>query len=331
MSVDSKGCTGRRGAAGTAAGLRGVLRTIGRVALIVLAVGVVPVRADIGLQPASARADTEVSGIVYDGSLGTGAPIADAEIDYTSHNADGAFPDQSGTVHTAADGGYRFAVPLAANDYIDVTISAPGYATWQSYVGAAQIVGAPSVDFALAPTGGVIEVDPPSMDVTCSGSFDVTITNVAPPGETLVILQIDFGFDYGEGVYGREFTWDLSAIQFPVRLASGEHIAFPLSFFPGGEFPSRLFVSVISGARDGNGFATYYGDNRDCDVCPGDCDGDGVVTIDELVRGVAITLQQPFGGNSCPALDVDHSHYVTIDELVAAVSRALNGCGPPRE
>jgi hypothetical protein len=59
--------------------------------------------------------------------------------------------------------------------------------------------------------------------------------------------------------------------------------------------------------------------------CAGDCDGNGAVTIDELVRGVGIAL----GGGSvdpCPAMDRGADGAVTIDDLVAAVDAALSGC-----
>lgn len=60
-------------------------------------------------------------------------------------------------------------------------------------------------------------------------------------------------------------------------------------------------------------------------ACVGDCNEDGEITIDELVRGVAIAL-----GNSrldsCPAFDVGGDGTVTVDELVRAVNGALGGC-----
>ena len=59
--------------------------------------------------------------------------------------------------------------------------------------------------------------------------------------------------------------------------------------------------------------------------CPGDCDGSGTVTIDELVRGVRIALGKQSYVN-CLALDADHNGQVTVDELTAAVDTALNGC-----
>ena len=60
--------------------------------------------------------------------------------------------------------------------------------------------------------------------------------------------------------------------------------------------------------------------------CVGDCDMNGEVTVDELVRGVSIAL-----GNlplsRCFSVDSNGNHNVTVDELVAAVNDALNGCG----
>lgn len=62
--------------------------------------------------------------------------------------------------------------------------------------------------------------------------------------------------------------------------------------------------------------------------CVGDCDGNRVVAINELIRGVSIALtQQP--ASSCPAFDSDLSDTVTINELVQGVGAALRGCFPP--
>lgn len=59
--------------------------------------------------------------------------------------------------------------------------------------------------------------------------------------------------------------------------------------------------------------------------CPGDCDGDGSVTVDELLRGVNIALgQAPIG--ECPAFDADGDGEVRVDDLVAAITAALQGC-----
>lgn len=58
--------------------------------------------------------------------------------------------------------------------------------------------------------------------------------------------------------------------------------------------------------------------------CVGDCNRDGRVTVDELVRGVNLALGAPTA--ECPTFDRNADGLVTIDELVGAVNSALNGC-----
>ena len=60
--------------------------------------------------------------------------------------------------------------------------------------------------------------------------------------------------------------------------------------------------------------------------CLGDCNGDGTVTIDELVLDVSIALGES-DDSDCLVTDRDGSGTVTIDELIAAVNVALQGCG----
>ena len=60
-------------------------------------------------------------------------------------------------------------------------------------------------------------------------------------------------------------------------------------------------------------------------ACTGDCDGDGAVTINELISGVRIALgQSPIG--DCPEFDSNGNDMVDINELVAGVGNAQNGC-----
>jgi pimeloyl-ACP methyl ester carboxylesterase len=59
--------------------------------------------------------------------------------------------------------------------------------------------------------------------------------------------------------------------------------------------------------------------------CPGDCGGDGQVTIDELVTMVNIALgSRPVA--DCSAGDTSGDGEITIDEIIQAVNRALSGC-----
>lgn len=59
--------------------------------------------------------------------------------------------------------------------------------------------------------------------------------------------------------------------------------------------------------------------------CPGDCNHNNVVTIDELVRAVTLALRDT-PPEECPSLDSDLDGTVRVHELVEAVRRALTGC-----
>lgn len=61
--------------------------------------------------------------------------------------------------------------------------------------------------------------------------------------------------------------------------------------------------------------------------CPGDCDGDGSVAINELITAVSIALgAQPL--DACISLDLNGDGAIAINELIAGVNNALNGCTP---
>ena len=62
-------------------------------------------------------------------------------------------------------------------------------------------------------------------------------------------------------------------------------------------------------------------------TCAGDCNGDALVSIDDLLQAVSVA----FGDaprNSCASVDADGNGAVSINELLAAVQHALDGCSP---
>ncbi len=63
-------------------------------------------------------------------------------------------------------------------------------------------------------------------------------------------------------------------------------------------------------------------------LCPGDCDHDREVFVDELLRGVRIALGEA-SVDLCLAADADGDATVTIAELMQAVTPALRGCPDP--
>ncbi|MDX2170233.1 MAG: hypothetical protein SF182_24390 [Deltaproteobacteria bacterium] len=63
-------------------------------------------------------------------------------------------------------------------------------------------------------------------------------------------------------------------------------------------------------------------------ACTGDCNGDGEVTIEELMKGVNIDLgAAPMA--ECPVWDAAGDGAVTVDELLAGVKAAIDGCPAP--
>jgi len=106
--------------------------------------------------------------------------------------------------------------------------------------------------------------------------------------------------------------------------------------------------ATVSAARDDAAFVVAWSDcgtNPDnCDIfaqryalapgedCSGDCNSDGIVTVDELVGAVNLALNDPpdyqdtCATSACPFIDTDLDCKVSITELIAAVNQALNGC-----
>jgi len=60
-------------------------------------------------------------------------------------------------------------------------------------------------------------------------------------------------------------------------------------------------------------------------TCPGDCNGNGTTTIDELLTGVRIALGD-VSVDVCSAMDERHDGHVDVADLVAAVQTTLAGC-----
>ena len=96
---------------------------------------------------------------------------------------------------------------------------------------------------------------------------------------------------------------------------------------PGGTFPITMNVNQSANGpltvplTASNGQLTISG----AAACPGDCNGDRSVAVDELITGVNIALDNlPLV--DCPPFDQDNDGSVTVSELIAAVNAAVNGC-----
>lgn len=67
---------------------------------------------------------------------------------------------------------------------------------------------------------------------------------------------------------------------------------------------------------------------RPSNACEGDCNGNGVVAVDELVRALAVALDAA-SIESCEPADVDGDAAISIADMVVCVAIALNGCPAP--
>lgn len=63
-------------------------------------------------------------------------------------------------------------------------------------------------------------------------------------------------------------------------------------------------------------------------ACTGDCNGDGQVTVGEVIRMVNVALGEITGVEACPAADTDRDGNVDIREILQAVQNVLEGCPP---
>jgi hypothetical protein len=91
---------------------------------------------------------------------------------------------------------------------------------------------------------------------------------------------------------------------------------------------SLSFALAVLGASLCGGSWTAGVAAAQSETCVGDCGSDGVVSITEIMVGVDIAMNI-FPMGNCPAFDPSGEGTVTVDELIAGVNNALQGC-PPR-
>jgi len=122
------------------------------------------------------------------------------------------------------------------------------------------------------------------------------------------------------GAYG-QITFDGVAVGFGGGSQIGDfrsHILVPRDAVPG---PHTVVL------LSGGGRLTIASDQFIVDPgpppCAGDCDGDGTVTVSELLRGIGRVLRR-FEDATCAA----YPDQVTVDMVIDAVADALASCGP---
>jgi uncharacterized delta-60 repeat protein len=82
--------------------------------------------------------------------------------------------------------------------------------------------------------------------------------------------------------------------------------------------------ATASGARR-FALAALESKGEETPSCTGDCDGDGMVFVNELLSMINIGLGTA-NVSTCEAGDPSGDGFVTVDEILTAVNHALNGC-----
>lgn len=209
------------------------------------------------------------------------------------------------TVSTGADGRFQFPDLTYGYYFLEFTPNCPlipCYPARSVFIDASGDVdidvcrddcpGAPLLSIRAGAPGGLFDVSG-----RCDAARDGVVT-VRFDGQPLLTLTAD-----ADGVYRGTAMVPRDAVP------GAEHLV-----------SAALGDSEIASAV----FRTVYG----AAPCVGDCDRNGVVTIDELLRGIRIALGLASTA-VCYGIDASQNGVVSIEELVAGVQRALDGCRLP--
>lgn len=140
-------------------------------------------------------------------------------------------------------------------------------------------------------------------DFNGDGRFDLAVSSEFED-KVSVLLGL------GDGSFAPKVDFDVAPAPFAVALADFDR-------------DRRLDIAVTS--QDAEAVSLLLNRTALPAQCPGDCDGSGEVTIDELIRMVNIALGTT-ELNQCRAGDANGDGEITIDEIVRAVNAALSGC-----
>lgn len=141
------------------------------------------------------------------------------------------------------------------------------------------------------------------------------------PSGTLFTLNLRAGTGVSDGdtvplhVYCEQDEGAPAKPQFAAFLSMGDQSAIDQTGDRGAADRSRVTCN--------SGVATI--EDIPVGTCVGDCNGNGVVAINELITGVNIALGNALV-TACPSFDVNNNGQVGINELIQGVNYALNGC-----
>jgi len=149
----------------------------------------------------------------------------------------------------------------------------------------------------------------------------------ADPNGPFVVAWVAEGAGDGSEIFGRRFDSNGSptSAEFQANTYTTGSQTYPAV---AADAEGKFVIVWTSFGQDGDGFGVFgqrFSSEGTPPACPGDCNADGLVTVDELVKGVNIALGiLPL--DDCAAFDTDGSGTVTVDELIKGVNAALTGC-----
>ncbi|HYD50886.1 MAG TPA: hypothetical protein VEB21_21195 [Terriglobales bacterium] len=201
---------------------------------------------------------------------------------------------------------------------------------------AGQMVNVQTADGSAAPAFGTFTAHLPN-----SGAEVAMIIGTAAAEELFgiafdAVVEGDLAFPDGRVCFGRfgppiapvdcvaygNFTGDNSGHGAP---AAAPPLGMALVRIAETDEDSTDFVPGEPSPENNAGEVGELGECGGTAACVGDCNGDGEVTVDEIINGVTFALGEGSIA-TCPALDSDGSGSVTVDEIVTAVNNALDGC-----
>jgi hypothetical protein len=152
----------------------------------------------------------------------------------------------------------------------------------------------------------------PGQRVAAGDTLTLDMTAHDPDGDPISFFaQEKGGTDVFPGSVITDHYDGTATFQWPTGPQDvGDHVLRVAAFDEGGaEVFHDITLSIVPGDA----------------TCAGDCNGDDVVTIGEVLTAVNIALGTvPL--TTCPEADADGNGAVTIDDLLVAVGNALNGC-----
>ncbi len=157
------------------------------------------------------------------------------------------------------------------------------------------------------------------------GPNGIDIPTLPPGPQILLTISLKVADAAADGVVPLHIlnqVADSSRPQFTAFLSVGDKLAVDQTCVPIPGQPPCSAAESVSQVEIADASVTVKGVKP---PCVGDCNGDGEVTVNELIVMVNIALGAA-DISACTAGDADGNGEITINEIISGVNNALNGC-----